>query len=57
MEKDEKKYIQVVCPDCGYRMPVFYGEEAYSKGVRIACKGRKCRHIFELKIEGGQQIK
>lgn len=57
MKIDRKKYTQVVCPACGYRMPLFFTEEAESKGVQVACKGRKCSNVFEVKIKYGQQIK
>lgn len=57
MNVDRKKYTQVQCPACGYRMPLFFTAEAECKGVQVACKGRKCSHIFEVKIKNGQQIK
>ena len=57
MNVDRKKYTQVQCPACGYRMPLFFTEKAECKGVQVASKGRKCSHIFEVKIKNGQQIK
>ena len=57
MKINKKKYTQVVCPECGYRMPLFFTEEAECKGILVACKGRKCSHIFEVIIQNGQQIK
>lgn len=57
MKINKKKYTQVVCPECGYRMPLFFTEEAECKGIQVACKGRKCSHIFEVIIQSGQQIK
>lgn len=55
MSKEKK--MQVECPECGYKMPVFYDKDAESKGVHIACKGRNCKHIFEIIIKKGQQVK
>lgn len=57
MNIDRTKYAQVQCPKCGYRMPLFYTNEAECNGVRVACKGRKCSNIFEVKIKNGKQIK
>ena len=57
MNLEKKRLIQVVCPECGYKMPLFYSSEAECKGVQVACKGRKCSCIFEVKIKDGQQIK
>ena len=45
--QDKKK---IVCPYCGYSMPVYYGKGAYAKGVFVKCKGRKCKKTFEIKI-------
>ena len=46
----EKKRTQVACPYCGYRMPVFHDEDAFSNGVYLRCKGRNCKRKFEIKI-------
>lgn len=48
---------QVVCPKCGYRMPIFFVDGASCKGVVVRCKGRGCSEVFEVKIEEGKQIK
>jgi len=55
--KDRKQYCQVTCPACGYRMPVFFTEEAECHGVQVSCKGRDCTNVFEVIIEKGRQIK
>lgn len=44
------KLKQVVCPYCGYRMPVFYGEKAVAKEIYMTCKGKKCKKQFEVRI-------
>lgn len=55
---DKKKKYQVRCPYCGYKMPVFYDESAEGQGIHVACKGRNCKRVFELRIkQGKQQIK
>lgn len=54
---NKKMKMQVECPVCGYKMPVFYDKDAESRGIHIACKGRNCKHIFEIKITKGQQVK
>lgn len=40
----------VLCPYCGYRMPVTLGPKAHAGDVWLKCKGRKCGKVFEIKI-------
>jgi len=47
MESERK----IKCPHCGYEMPIVYDDHAKCKGVFVRCKGRKCKKIFEIKIE------
>ena len=54
MDREKKR---VVCPVCGYRMPISYTEDAKCDGVYVPCKGRYCNHLIEVKIKKGQQIK
>lgn len=54
---NETKMVNVECPACGYRMPIRYTEQADSKGLYVTCKGRNCKHVFEVKIEKGKQVK
>lgn len=42
---------QIECPYCGYAMPVWQTEKSLCEGLFIRCKGRKCKKIFEIKIE------
>ena len=42
---------KVICPFCGYIMPITYNEEAICKGMFVKCKGKKCKKIFEIKIK------
>lgn len=58
IEKLKEKYsLRVECPECGYKMPVFFTEDAECSGVMVACKGRNCHSIFEVTIKNGKQIK
>lgn len=41
---------QVVCPFCGYRMPVRYVPTATCRGVFIRCKNKNCKKEFEVKL-------
>ena len=49
------KYLElknkVICPYCGYKMPIFYGKNAISKDIYVKCKGKKCKKIFEIEIK------
>lgn len=57
-EKENKRYPRkVVCPYCGYEMPIFYCETAHSNGVTVTCKGRKCHAVFAITIISGEQVK
>ena len=48
---------RVVCPYCGYRMPLEFGSDANSRGIYVRCKGQHCRREFELVIKNGKQYK
>lgn len=54
---DKKAQMQVKCPKCGYKMPIFYDTDAESVGIHIVCKGRNCKNVFEVRIKKGKQIK
>lgn len=42
---------KIKCPYCGYEMPIWYDKgKAKSKEIFVKCKGRKCKKIFEIKI-------
>lgn len=41
---------RIKCPFCGYVMPLRYSDKAICKGVFIRCKGKKCKKIFEIKV-------
>lgn len=48
---NNKKRIKIVCPYCGYKMPIAYDPaRVICQGVYIQCKGRKCKKEFEIRI-------
>ena len=49
MEKQNLK--KIVCPYCGYEMPVFRSDRAVCYGLFLRCKGRGCGKWFEIKID------
>ncbi len=55
MNREDEKRVQVRCPKCGYRMPVYYTEIASCRGVFVTCKGRNCKTRFEVIIQNGSQ--
>lgn len=44
------KLKQIVCPYCGYKMPVFFNEKAIAKGIFVICKGKNCKKQFEIRL-------
>ena len=45
MEKE-----RLICPYCGYRMPIEKGPNAVAHGLFVKCKGRNCGKIFEINL-------
>lgn len=43
--------MQIICPHCGYKMPIFAAKDAICRGIWVRCKGRKCGKEFEIKIQ------
>lgn len=41
---------RVICPYCGYRMPIEVKPDAQAHGLLIRCKGRTCGKVFEIVI-------
>lgn len=41
---------RIICPYCGYRMPIEVKPDAQARGLLIRCKGRGCGKIFEIVI-------
>lgn len=48
---------RVICPYCGYRMPLEYDTTSSSHGVVVRCKGSHCKKEFEIVIKDGVQYK
>lgn len=48
---------RVICPYCGYRMPLEYDATSSSHGVVVRCKGSHCKKEFEVVIKDGVQYK
>lgn len=49
---NEQNRRKVLCPHCGYRMPIFYDpDQAKCQGLYVKCKGRNCGKVFEIKIK------
>ena len=46
--------VQIICPYCGYKMPILADKAAVCRGVWVRCKGRKCGKEFEIKIQGNK---
>lgn len=42
---------KVICPHCGYKMPIILGPTARAGDLWVKCKGRGCRVVFEIKLE------
>lgn len=45
----------VICPYCGYRLPISYSSNSNCKEVLVICKGRSCKRSFNLIIKDGVQ--
>lgn len=46
---------KVVCPHCGYVMPMIIQSKAECQGITVRCKNKKCKQIFEIKVNKGKQ--
>ena len=55
MSEHEVEKRRIMCPVCGYMMPVFIAPDAEARGVYIPCKGRKCKNLIEIKVKKGWQ--
>ena len=45
----------VICPYCGYRLPIIYSSNSNCKEILVNCKGRSCERSFNLIIKDGVQ--
>lgn len=39
---------RIICPYCGYRMPIEVTAGAVARGLFTKCKGRGCGKVFEI---------
>lgn len=39
---------KILCPYCGYSMPLYYTDDSTARGVFVRCKGRNCKKMFEI---------
>ena len=46
---------RVICPYCGYRLPISYTQNSNCKEILVNCKGRSCKKSFNLIIKDGVQ--
>lgn len=46
---------RVICPYCGYRLPISYNASSSCKEISVVCKGRNCKRSFMLIIRDGVQ--
>lgn len=42
-------FYKIICPFCGYEMPIYISKETVCRGLLARCKGRNCRKIFEIR--------
>lgn len=48
---------RIICPYCGYAMPVHILSGAECHGLKMKCKSRECKKEFEMIVHNGQQIR
>ena len=46
---------RVICPYCGYRLPMWYSSNSNCQEILVNCKGRSCKKSFNLIIKDGVQ--
>ncbi len=46
---------KVVCPHCGYVMPLAILPGAQCRGITARCKNKNCKKEFEVKVKEGMQ--
>lgn len=50
-ERVSSKRHNVVCPYCGFEMPIItMKENAVCRGLEMRCKNQACKQLFEIKI-------
>lgn len=46
---------RVICPYCGYRLPLSYSKFSNCREISVICKGRNCKKAFNIIVEKGVQ--
>lgn len=46
---------QIICPYCGYKLPLFLTTSSNMNSISIKCKGRQCSKIFFPIVKDGVQ--
>lgn len=46
---------RVICPYCGYKLPVYFSSNSSCSEISLICKGRNCKKKFNLIIRDGVQ--
>lgn len=46
---------RIICPYCGYRLPISFSSTACCKEISVICKGRNCKKSFNVIIKDGVQ--
>lgn len=46
---------RVICPYCGYRLPLSYSSNSNCREILVYCKGRNCKRSFNLIVKDGIQ--
>ena len=50
-----KSVKNVVCPYCGYKLPIVYDKDTVVKNLLVTCKGRQCKESVILNVKRGIQ--
>lgn len=48
-------FNRVICPYCGYKLPLSYSSDTELNNLEVYCKGRHCHKTFNLIIHNGIQ--
>lgn len=47
---EDPRNDRIICPFCGYRMPIKQGKNAVCRDLYITCKNKFCKKTFEIRI-------
>lgn len=46
---------RVICPYCGYKLPIYFSSNSNCSEISLICKGRGCKKKFNLIVRAGVQ--